>query len=122
MNNLNRATLIGNLTEDPEVKTVGADMTVANFGVATNHRSRDPKTKEWKDAPEFHNVSAWRKLAEIAGKYLKKGDRVFLEGRLQTKKWKDKEGNPRSRTEIVADQLILLGKPIKQERELIQQE
>lgn len=120
MNNLNRATLIGNLTNDPEVKNVVNDMTVANFGVATNYRFRDAKTKEWKEIPEFHNVVAWRKLAEISGKYLKKGDRVFLEGRLQTKKWKDKEGNLRSRTEVVADQLILLGKPIKQEREFIE--
>ncbi len=108
--NLNKVTLIGNLTGDPRSNDLPSGQTVTTFGVATNHRWRDYRTKETREAVEFHHVVAWRKLGEVVSKYLKKGDRVFLEGRLQTRSWNDKTGSRKSRTEIVADNLIMLGK------------
>lgn len=107
--NLNKVTLIGNLTGDPKVASLPSGQTVTTFGVATNFRWRDYQTKQLKESVEFHRLVAWRKIGEVVAKYLKKGDRVFIEGRLQTRSWKDKNGGKRSQTEIVADQLIMLG-------------
>ena len=104
---LNRVQLIGNLTRDPEVKQIPGGQTVATFGVATNF--------SWKDSAgnrqtkvEFHNIVAWRKLAEICGQYLKKGGKVFIEGKIQTRDWEAEDGTKRYRTEIVADNMIML--------------
>lgn len=104
--NLNRAQVIGNLTRDPEGKTTPGGQTVCTFGVATSQK--------WKDAAgaaqervEFHNVTAWGKLAEICVQFLKKGRKVFVEGRLQTDSW-EKDGVKRSRTSIVAENMIML--------------
>lgn len=104
---LNKAMIIGNLTRDPEVRTTPNGQTVASFGVATN--------RQWKGADgnkqeqvEFHNVVVWGKLAEICQQYLAKGRRAYFEGRLQTQQWEGQDGAKRSRTEIVADDMILL--------------
>lgn len=82
---------------------------MTTFSVATNHQWRDYKSKQMKKAVEFHNIVAWGKIADVAAKYLKKGNRIFVEGRLQTRSWQDKTGIKHARTEIVADQLIMLG-------------
>lgn len=116
--NLNKATLIGNLTRDPEVRNLPSGQKVAYLGVATNHSWKDYRTKKKKEKAEYHNIVAWGKLGEIIGQYLNKGDRVFLEGRLQTRSWEDKGGVKRSRTEIVADNLIMLGKSGRAKKDL----
>lgn len=112
MNYLNRATIIGNLTRDPEVKTLPSGQTVASFGVATNLVWKDSQTKEEKKIVEFHNIVAWRRLGEICGQYLKKGGKVYIEGRLQTRSWDDQNGTKRYRTEIIADNMIMLDRPV----------
>lgn len=104
---INRATIVGRLTRDPEVRTTPSGVNVASFGVATNFVWTDP-TGARKEAVEFHNVVAWRKLGEIVAQYLKKGRRVLVEGRLQTRTWEGQDGSKRNRTEIVADNLIML--------------
>lgn len=105
--NLNKAMIIGNVTRDPEVRTTSTGQTVASFGVATNHRWTD-KDGQKQEKVEFHNIVAWAKLGEICGQYLKKGSKVYLEGRLQTRDWEDKEGGKRKTTEIIAENMIML--------------
>lgn len=104
---LNRAQLIGNLTRDPEVRQVPGGSTVATFSIATNFTWTDQSGQKQEKA-EFHNVVAWRKLAEICGQYLKKGMKVYIEGRIQTRDWEAEDGTKRYRTEIVADNMIML--------------
>lgn len=104
---LNRAQLIGNLTRDPEVRQVPGGATVATFSVATNLSWTDQSGQKH-DKAEFHNVVAWRKLGEICGQYLKKGMKVYIEGRIQTRDWEAEDGTKRYRTEIVADNMIML--------------
>lgn len=108
--NLNKAMIIGNITRDPEVRTTPSGQTVANFSVATNLIWTD-QSGQRQDKAEFHNVVMWRKLAEIAGQYLKKGSKVYVEGRLQTRSWDDQNGVKRYRTEIIADNMIMLDRP-----------
>jgi single-strand DNA-binding protein len=106
---LNRVTLIGNLGKDPEVKYTPSGTPVAKIALATNERYKD-KNGEWQDRTEWHNVVLWQRLAEIAGEYLKKGGKVYVEGRLQTRSWDDKQTNQKKyMTEVVANDLILLG-------------
>lgn len=105
---LNRAQIIGNITRDPEVRVAGAQK-VATFGVATNFVWKD-QTGQRKEKAEFHNVVAWRKLAEICEQYLKKGSKVYVEGRMQTREWEGEDGVKRYRTEIVAENLIMLNR------------
>jgi single-strand DNA-binding protein len=106
---LNRVTLIGNLGKDPEVKFTPSGTPVAKITLATNERFKD-KAGEWQDRTEWHNVVLWQRLAEIAGEYLKKGSKVYIEGRLQTRSWDDKTTNQKKyMTEVVAGDLILLG-------------
>jgi len=105
--NLNRAMIIGNLTRDPEVRTTPNGQTVANFGVATNHSWTDTSGQRQERA-EFHNIVAWGKLAEICSQYLGKGRKVYIEGRLQTRDWEGQDGAKRTRTEIVAENMIML--------------
>ena len=107
--NLNKAEIIGNLTRDPVVKTIASGTPLARFSVATNRIWKDYKSKKQRESTEYHNVIAWGKLAEIIGKYLKKGGKVYVDGRLQTRSWEDKNKNKRQSTEIVADNLIMLG-------------
>ncbi|MBT7736140.1 single-stranded DNA-binding protein [Candidatus Peregrinibacteria bacterium] len=104
---LNRVQLIGNLTRDPELKQIPGGQAVASFGVATNFTWTDQSGNKQEKA-EFHNIVAWRKLAEICGQYLKKGSKIFVEGRLQTRDWEGEDGVKRYRTEIVADNMIML--------------
>lgn len=107
MYSLNRATILGNLTRDPELRNTPNGQTVANFGVATNHSWTDASGQKQEKA-EFHNVVVWGKLAEICGQYLAKGRKVYVEGRLQTREWEAQDGSKRNRTEIVAENLIML--------------
>ncbi len=106
---LNRVQLIGNLGKDPEIKYTPQGTPVAKLTIATNERFKD-KSGEWQDRTEWHNVVLWQRLAEIAGEYLKKGGKVYIEGRLQTRSWDDKtSGQKKYMTEVVASDLILLG-------------
>ena len=105
---LNKVQLIGNLTRDPELKQIPGGQAVASFSIATNLTWVDQSGQK-QDKPEFHNIVAWRKLAEICGQYLKKGSKVYIEGRLQTRDWEGEDGIKRYRTEIVADNMIMLG-------------
>jgi len=107
MLSLNRAQIIGHLTRDPELRTTPSGQSVANFSVATNRRwsGRDGEQQE---STEFHDVVAWGKLAEIVGEYFKKGQRVYVEGRLQTRSWEAQDGSKRQRTEIIAENAINL--------------
>jgi single-strand DNA-binding protein len=105
--NLNRAMIIGNLTRDPEIRTTTSGQTVANFGVATNHAWTDSSGQK-QEKSEFHNIVAWAKLADICGQFLAKGRKVYVEGRLQTREWEGQDGVKRYRTEIVAENMIML--------------
>jgi single-strand DNA-binding protein len=105
---VNKVILIGNLGKDPELKHTSSGTAVATMTVATNERFKD-KSGEWQDRTEWHNVVLWQRLAEIATEYLKKGRSVYVEGRLQTRSWEDKQGQKRYTTEIVASDLVLLG-------------
>jgi len=105
---VNKVILIGNLGKDPELKYTGGGTAVATVTVATNERFKD-KEGNWQDRTEWHNVVLWQRLAEIAQEYLKKGNKVYVEGRLQTRSWEDKQGQKRYTTEIVASDLVLLG-------------
>lgn len=104
---LNRVQLIGNLTRDPEARQIPGGTNVTTFGVATNYSWTDPSGQK-KDKAEFHNIVAWRKLGEICAQYLRKGSKVFVEGRLQTREWQGEDGVKRSRVEIVLDNMIML--------------
>src|SRR3989338_8325652 len=103
---LNKVMLIGRLTRDPELRTIPSGVPVAHFSVATNRRYKD-QTGTLKDLVDFHEVVLWRRLAEIASQYLKKGSKVYVEGRLQTRSWDDPNGVKRYRTEIIADNIII---------------
>ncbi len=107
---VNQATILGNLTRDPELRYTPAGHAVCSFGVATN-RSWTTSEGEKQEKTEFHNVVAWNKLAEICSQYLIKGQKVYVQGRLQTRTWEGKDGARRSRTEIVADQMVMLQRP-----------
>lgn len=106
---LNKVTLIGRLTRDPEMRAIPSGENVATFSVATSRQWTDRQSNEKKSQTEFHNIVAWRRLAEIVGQYLKKGSQVYVEGRLQTRSWDDPSGVKKYRTEIVAENLIMLG-------------
>ncbi len=106
---VNKVILIGNLGKDPEVKFTSGGTAVAKFSLATNERYKD-KNDQWQDRTEWHNIVCWARLAEIAGEYLKKGRTVYIEGKLRTDSWEDKQsGEKKYRTEIVANDLVLLG-------------
>lgn len=99
--------IIGNLTRDPEIRTIPSGQTVASFSVATNSIWTD-KQGQKQEKVEFHNVVAWRRLAEICGQYLRKGSKVYIEGRLQTRDWVGQDEVKRYRTEIIAENMIML--------------
>ncbi len=105
--NVNKAIILGNLTRDPEVKTIPSGQTVASFSIATNRFWTDKTSGEKKKSAEYHNVIAWGRLAEIAQQFLTKGGLVYIEGRLQTKNWEDQQGNKKYKTEIVAEKMQL---------------
>ena len=105
--NLNKAIIVGNLTQDPEVRTTSSGDKVANFSVATNRMWTDKTTGEKQQKAEFHNVVLWRRLAEIAEQYLNKGSLVLIEGRIETRSWEGQDGNTRYKTEIVGENMQL---------------
>ena len=104
---LNRATLIGNVTRDPESRTTATGQSVASFGVATNMVWTDAQGQKQQRA-EFHNIVAWGKLADICKQYLVKGKKIYIEGRLQTREWEAQDATKKTRTEIVAENMIML--------------
>jgi len=105
---VNKVILVGNLGKDPEVKYTPSGTAVAKFSLATNEGYKD-KAGQWQERTEWHNIVAWQRLAEIVGEYVKKGSKVYIEGRLQTSSWDDKEtGQKKYKTEIVANDLVLL--------------
>jgi len=105
---VNKVILIGNLGKDPEVKVTPSGTPVAKFTLATNERYKD-KNGQWQDRTEWHNLVAWQRTAEIIGEYVKKGSKVYVEGRLQTSSWDDKTtGEKKYRTEIIVNDLVLL--------------
>lgn len=105
--NLNKALIIGNLTRDPEVKSTSSGVPVATFAVATNMIWKDQSGRR-QEKVEYHNIVAWRRLADICGQYLRKGSKIYVEGRIQTRDWTGQDGIKRYRTEIIADNLIML--------------
>lgn len=109
-NSLNKVQLIGNLTRDPESRMTPSGQQVTTFGMATNRTWTDQAGQKQERA-EYHNIVMWGKLGEIAAKYLMKGKKAYIEGRLQTRDWEAQDGTKRSRTEIVAENLIMLDKP-----------
>ena len=105
---LNKVMIIGRLTRDPELRTTPAGASVCQVGLATNYVYNNQQSGQKVEQVEYHNVVMWRKLAEIANQYLKKGQRVYIEGRLVTRSWDAQDGTKRSKTEIVADNMIML--------------
>ncbi len=115
--NLNKVILVGRLTKDPETKTIPSGHMVCSFGLATNRTWTDRQTNQKQEKAEFHNIVLWRKLAEIASQYLRKGSLVLIEGRIQTRSWEDQSGNRKYRTEVIAENIQLAPKslsPIKE--------
>ncbi len=106
---VNKVILIGNLGQDPEVRYLEGGTAVANLRIATSESYRDRTTQERITQTEWHNVVLWRGLADIAEKYLRKGNQVYIEGKLRTRTWQDQTGNTRYATEVVADNLTMLG-------------
>jgi single-strand DNA-binding protein len=105
---LNKVMIIGRLTRDPELKTIPSGASVCQLGLATNYVYTNQQTGQKVEQVEFHNVVLWRKLAEIANQYLKKGQRVYVEGRLQTRSWEGQDGKKNYKTEIIVDNMIML--------------
>ena len=109
MAGVNKVILIGNLGKDPEVRYLDSGVAVANFSLATTESYKN-KEGERVSQTEWHNIVLWRGLAEIAEKYLKKGNSVYIEGKIRNRKWEDKDGNTRYTTEILGDNMTMLGK------------
>ena len=109
MSDLNKVMLIGRLGKDPEMHYTTSGAAIANVTVATGSKWKDKQTGEQKEKTEWHRVVFFQRLAEIVGEYLKKGSQVYVEGQLQTRKWQDKDGNDRYTTEIVGQQMQMLG-------------
>ena len=114
MAGVNKVMLIGNLGKDPEVRYLDNGVAVANFSLATTENYKN-KEGERVSQTEWHNIVLWRGLAEVAEKYLKKGASVYIEGKIKNRKWEDKEGNTRYNTEILADNMTMLGGKQSQE-------
>jgi single-strand DNA-binding protein len=106
---INKVILIGHLGQDPEVKYMPSGSAVANVSIATTESWKDKNTGEKQDRTEWHKVVFFARLAEIVGEYLRKGSQIYVEGRLQTRKWQDKNGQDRYTTEIVANEMQMLG-------------
>ena len=108
MSSVNKALIIGNLGQDPEIKYTQSGSPVANLSVATSERWKDKNTGEQKEQTEWHRVGVFGRLAEIAEQYLKKGSKVFIEGKIQTRDWEDADGNKKYTTEVVAREMTML--------------
>jgi len=125
---VNKVTIIGNLGNDPEVKYLPTGGAVCNFTVATSESWTDKQTNEKKSETEWHRVVVYQRLAEVCGEYLRKGSKVYLEGKLKTRKWQDQQGVERYTTEIIANEMQMLdgkqegGQPVQQQRPAQQQQ
>ncbi len=106
---INKVIIVGNLGNDPETRYMPSGSAVTNLTVATNESWKDKATGEQKDRTEWHKVAMFNRLAEIAAEYLRKGSQVYIEGKLRTRKWQDKNGQDRWTTEIIADEMQMLG-------------
>jgi single-strand DNA-binding protein len=106
---INKVILVGNLGQDPETRYMPSGSAVTNITVATNESWKDKQTGEQKERTEWHRVAMFNRLAEIAAEYLRKGSQVYIEGKLRTRKWQDRDGNDRYTTEIIADEMQMLG-------------
>ncbi len=113
---VNKVILIGNLGKDPEVRHLENGATVANFPIATSESYTDKTSGERRETTDWHDIVVWRGLAEVAEKYLKKGTKIYVEGRLKKRSWQDKEGATRYTTEVLADQLTILSRPENSEK------
>jgi single-strand DNA-binding protein len=113
---VNKVILIGNLGKDPEIRHLENGATVGNFSIATSESYTDRTTGEKRESTDWHDIVVWRGLAEITEKYLKKGTKVFIEGKLKKRSWQDKEGNTRYTIEVVADELTILSRSEQSER------
>jgi single-strand DNA-binding protein len=109
MASVNKVIIVGNLGRDPEMRYMPSGDAIASLAVATSYKSKDKNTGEQKETTEWHRISAFGKLAEIMGQYLKKGSSVYVEGRLQTRKYTDKDGIERYATDIIAENMQMLG-------------
>jgi single-strand DNA-binding protein len=109
MSGVNKVILVGNLGRDPEIRYTKAGQAVASFSLATSEKWTDKDSGEKHEKTEWHRIVAWGKLGEICGEYLSKGKQVYIEGRLQTRKWEDNDGNEKHTTEIVANNMTMLG-------------
>jgi len=107
---VNKVILVGNLGKDPEVRRLENGGIVANFSMATTETYFDRNTNERKDITDWHNIVAWRGLAEVIEKYVRKGSKLYVEGKLKTRSWTDKDGNNRYTTEVYADNIIMLNR------------
>ena len=107
---INKVILIGNVGADPEVRALEGGVKVARLRIATTERIYNRQTQETKEHTEWHNVTLWRNLADVADRFIRKGSQVYIEGSLRTRDWTDKDGNKRYATEIVADDLKMLGR------------
>lgn len=106
---VNKVILLGNLGKNPELKMTASGIPVVNFSLATSDRWKDKNSGELQEKTEWHNLVCWNKLAETASKYLTKGSSVYVEGRLQTRSWDDKEGRKHYTTEVVVNELVMIG-------------
>jgi single-strand DNA-binding protein len=106
---MNKVILIGNLGADPETRAMPSGMTVANLRIATSENWRDKTSGEQQERTEWHHVALFGRLGEVAAEYLRKGSQVYIEGRLRTRKWQDKQGNDRYSTEIIGNEMLMLG-------------
>jgi single-strand DNA-binding protein len=109
MASVNKVIIVGNLGRDPEIRYMPSGDAIANIAVATSYKSKDRNTGEQKELTEWHRISFFGRLAEIVGQYLKKGSSVYVEGRLQTRKYTDKDGVEKYATDIIAEQMQMLG-------------
>ena len=109
MAGVNKVILVGNLGRDPEVRYTKSGQAVASFSIATSEKWTNKDTGEKEEKTEWHRITAWGKLGEICGEYLSKGKQVYIEGRLETREWEDNDGNNRQTTEVIANNMTMLG-------------
>ncbi|MBW1913749.1 MAG: single-stranded DNA-binding protein [Deltaproteobacteria bacterium] len=114
MAGVNKVILVGRLGRDPEVRYTPSGSAVANFSMATSEEWKDKDTGEKQERTEWHRIVAWRRLGEICGEYLSKGSQIYIEGRLQTREWEDRDGNKKYTTEIIAQSMQMLDSPKKE--------
>jgi single-strand DNA-binding protein len=121
MASVNKVILLGNLGSDPELRYTPSGRTVANFSIATSEQWTN-KDGEKEEKTEWHRIVAWGRLGEICGEYLSKGSQIYIEGRIQTRAWEDKDGNKRYTTEIIAQNMQMLGSPSRKQGEALSTE